>query len=134
LSAQLSSFRSQLLGLQEQLLGLAETFLQRDPILPGCVYSLRRRCGKPNCRCVQGEFHLTEMLSYRGEGRPQSVTPRPGERETLRKLTQSYQRFRKARAQWTKLQKEVRHVLDEIESARIEEGKQQFQALLARRS
>jgi len=134
LSAQLSSFRTQMLALQEQLLGLAETFLQRDPILPGCVYRLRRRCGKPNCRCTQGELHLTEMLSYRGEGRPQSVTPRPGERETFCKLTQSYQRFRKARAQWVKLEKEIRRVLDEIESARIEAGKHQFQALLSRRT
>lgn len=131
--ASLSSLRSQLLALARRSEILAQTFLDRDPLLPGCVYTLKRRCGKPHCRCCRGELHVTEMLSYRGKGRPQSVTPRPGELETYRELTRSYQRFRKARADWVKLHKQILQVVDSIEAARVEEGKAKFHSLLSER-
>jgi len=32
--------------------------LQRDaPMVQGSLYLLRRKCGKPNCRCTRGLLH-----------------------------------------------------------------------------
>jgi len=48
-SRALSSLRLQVLDLQRQLATLLESFLGREPLLPGSLYTLRRRCGKPTC-------------------------------------------------------------------------------------
>ena len=75
----LSTLRSQVLAVAPQIQELLETFLAREPLLPGSLYTLRRRCGKPTCHCAQGELHASTVLSYRGQGRPQNITPPRGE-------------------------------------------------------
>lgn len=39
----------------------------------GTVIKLRRLCGKPNCRCVDGQLHESWALSYSLEGRTRMV-------------------------------------------------------------
>jgi hypothetical protein len=45
---------------------------ERMPQLPrGSLVTLRRRCGKPSCRCADGErLHETPALSYSDGGGP----------------------------------------------------------------
>ena len=43
----------------------------------GSLITLRRRCGKPNCRCATGAAHETPALSYSLAGRTRTVTLRP---------------------------------------------------------
>lgn len=57
MSQEISSLRSELLKVQQQLPQLLEACLAREPLLPGSLYTLRRKCGKPNCRCNRGELH-----------------------------------------------------------------------------
>jgi len=45
-------------------------------LLRGSLVTLRRRCGKPNCRCATGEAHETPALSYSMDGRTKTVTLR----------------------------------------------------------
>ena len=132
MARRLSALRQRLLALQDQARVLLDAFLARDPLLAGSVYTLRRRCGKPNCRCTQGHLHATEILSYRGQGRPRSITPRPGELPTLRNLTDAYRRFRQARAALVKLNRQVLAVVDGIEALRREQGERTFRALRSR--
>lgn len=48
---------------------------RRSPrFLRGSLITLRRRCGKPNCRCADGTPHETPALSYSVEGRTKTVT------------------------------------------------------------
>ena len=75
MNQQLSSLRSQLLAVQHQLPQLLEECLGRGPLLPGSLYTLRRKCGKPNCHCNRGELHESTVLSYRGQGRPRNISP-----------------------------------------------------------
>ncbi len=46
-------------------------------LVRGSLITLRRRCGKPNCRCATGAAHETPALSYSVEGRTRTVTLRP---------------------------------------------------------
>ena len=62
MNEQLSSLRSQLLQAQQRLPQLLEECLGREPLLPGSLYTLRRKCGKPNCRCSRGELHEGTVL------------------------------------------------------------------------
>ena len=63
------------LAVATQTQDLIETFLAREPLLPGSLYTLRRRCGKPTCHCNDGELHASTVLSYRGQGRPRNISP-----------------------------------------------------------
>ena len=94
----LSSLRSQLLDVQHQLPGLLEECLAREALLPGSLYTLRRKCGKANCHCSRGELHESTVLSYRGQGRPRNISPPPEQLESLRSMTLDYRRCRQARA------------------------------------
>jgi hypothetical protein len=131
MSHDLSTVRSQLRAAQQQLAELLEVFLGRDPLLPGSLYTLRRRCGKPHCHCTRGELHATTVLSYRGQGRPRNVTPAPEQLEPVRRLTQAYKRFRQARTQLRRLQREVLTLIDRLEAGRVQQGERQVPALRA---
>ena len=133
MNAKLSSLRRKMIDLQKEVEKLTETFLSGEPHLPGCVYTLQRRCGKQTCRCAKGKLHSTEVLSYRGEGRPKNISPRPGELPDFKKLTSSYQRFRESRAQFVKLHREMLQVVDEIGTICTEKGEKRFRKLLAKR-
>jgi hypothetical protein len=122
----LSSLRAQMLDLTKHIQQLQETFLLREPLLPGSVYTLKRRCGKPNCRCARGHLHQTEVLSYRGGPRPRNVTPRPEQLKLFKQGTEAYRRFRQARAQLVKLQRQMLKLVDRIEAQRVLQGKKKF--------
>jgi hypothetical protein len=112
--------------LDQDVQALLETFIEREPLLPGSVYTLKRRCGKPNCRCADGRPHETELLSYRGGSRPRNVTPQAGQLERFKKGTAAYRRFRQARAQLVKLQRQMVKLVDRIEAERVRQGERKF--------
>jgi hypothetical protein len=118
-----------LLNVAQSIRQLQETFLEREPLLPGSVYTLKRRCGKPNCRCAEGHLHHTEVLSYRGGARTRNMTPQPGQLDTFKQGTQAYRRFRQARAQLVKLQRLMLKQVDLIEAERVRQGKRKFDVL-----
>ena len=125
----LSSLRSQLQAQPRQLQQSLEAFLGREPLLAGSLYTLRRRCGKANCRCAKGELHASTILSYRGHGRPRNITPLPEQLETVRKLTDAYRHFRQARTQLLRLQRELLSLIDRIETARVKQGERELAKL-----
>ncbi len=62
-------------------------------VLPGTLITMRRRCGKPSCRCASGAPHETPALSYSVEGRSKMLTLRP---EEVRAVRAAVGRYRKA--------------------------------------
>lgn len=46
----------------------------RPRVLPGSLITLRRKCGKPSCRCATGSPHETPALSYSIGGRTKMLT------------------------------------------------------------
>jgi hypothetical protein len=129
MNQELSSLRSQVLKVQQQLPKLLEDCLGREPLLPGSVYTLRRKCGKPNCRCTRDQLHESTVLSYRGQGRPRNVSPSPDELGSLRTMTQHYRRCRQARAQLVRWQQQLLKLVDALEAARVQQGEAEFRKL-----
>jgi hypothetical protein len=129
MNQQLSSLRSQLLKHREQLPQLLEDCLGRELLLPGSLYILRRKCGKPNCRCSRGELHESTVLSYRGQGRPRNISPSAEQLESLRSMTHAYRRCRQARAQLVRWQRQLLSLVDALEAARVQLGEAEFRKL-----
>jgi Family of unknown function (DUF6788) len=129
MSQEISSLRSQLLKAQQLLPQLLEACLAREPLLPGSLYTLRRKCGKSNCRCNRGELHESTVLSYRGQGRPRNISPPPEQLGSLRTMTHDYRRCRQARAQLVRWQRQLLKLVDALEAARVGQGEAEFRKL-----
>jgi len=48
-------------------------------VLRGSLITLKRKCGRPRCRCATGELHETLALSLNVGGKTAIVTLRPEE-------------------------------------------------------
>ena len=126
MNQKLSSIRSRLAEAQQALPGLLQDCFGREPLLPGSLYTLRRKCGKPNCRCARGELHESTVLSYRGQGRPQNISPAAEQIDALRQMTDDYRRVRQARAKLVRWQRQVLKLVDELEAVRVQLGEAEF--------
>ena len=58
-----SRLRQALLHLSNETKGLIEPFFSERPVIKGTAYELKRRCGKPGCKCARGEFHARMVVS-----------------------------------------------------------------------
>jgi hypothetical protein len=77
-------------------------FLSDHPLVRGTVYTLRRKCSKPSCRCAHGERHATVVLTANITGKTKLWTIAAGRVEELHERTEAYRQFRKARAAFLK--------------------------------
>lgn len=94
--------------------------LQRsEPMVRGTFYLLRRKCGKPNCRCARGQRHASWVLSRSEEGKDRLYTVPKSERLRVRLGAAEYRRYQRARALWMKRHAEVLALADEIARHRL---------------
>lgn len=114
----LGKTRQKLLKLHQDIGQLLQVFLAPKPITKGSVYRLQRKCGKPGCRCAQGELHSSMAISWSDEGKTKLISVPRGRLVELRSLTKRYQQFRRARARVVKLQQEMIELIDRLEAAR----------------
>ena len=70
-----------------------------DLLVRGSLITMKRKCGKPNCRCARHEPHETPALSYRVGGSTKMLTFGS---EHLPKVKAAVGRYRKARAELDK--------------------------------
>jgi hypothetical protein len=116
-----SRLRQSLLQLLSEMKRLVEPFFSDRPVIKGTVYELRRRCGKPGCRCAQGELHARMVVSASEKGRTRlRVIPR-GFLVEVQERVRRYQELRRVRARLVAIHREMLKVLDEMEAMRREE-------------
>ena len=98
-------------------------FLSDHPLVRGTVYTLRRKCSKPSCRCAQGERHASVVLTANIKGKTRLWAIAADRVEELRERTEAYRQFRKARAAFLKqcVQRQVAmlRLIDAIGKARV---------------
>jgi hypothetical protein len=116
-----SRLRQSLLHLVNEMKQLVEPFFSDRPVIKGTVYELRRKCGKPGCKCAQGELHARMVVSASEKGRTRlRVIPWGFLVETQQKVGR-YQELRRIRARLVVIHRQMLRVLDEMEAMRREE-------------
>ena len=74
------------------------TMTSQGPLTPGSFYLLRRKCGKPSCRCTRGHLHAVWVLT-RSEAGQHKLYPVPSDqRAQVRQLAAAWRRYQRARA------------------------------------
>lgn len=118
-----SRLRQALLQLAGELPQLVKPVLEDGPVIKGSVYEIKRRCGKPGCKCARGQLHKSMVLSASEQGRTKlRVIPR-GSVTAVRRKVAAYQRIRRLRARLVKTHQKMIEIIDQIEKLRREEMK-----------
>ena len=94
--------------------------LQLDrPMVQGSLYLLRRKCGKPNCRCARGDLHAGWVLTRSESGRNRLYSVPVDQRGRLRPLTREYRRWQLARARLVKQSAALVALIDQLAERRL---------------
>jgi len=118
-----SRLRQALRQLAGELPQLVKPVLEDRPVIKGSVYEIKRRCGKPGCKCARGELHKSMVLSASEQGRTKLRAIPRGRLTAVRRKVAAYQRIRRVRARLVKTQQKMIEIIDQIEELRREEMK-----------
>lgn len=95
--------------------------LQRDaPMVQGSLYLLRRKCGKPNCRCAHGQLHAAWVLTRTQGGKSRLYPVAPEQRGRLRPLALEYRRWQRTRALLIKQSARLVALTDQLADQRLQ--------------
>jgi hypothetical protein len=115
-----SRLRQSLVQLVNEMKRLVEPFFSDRPVIKGTVYELRRRCGKPGCKCAKGQLHARMVVSASEKGKTRlRVIPRGFLVEVQQKVRR-YQDLRRIRVRLVAIHRKMLKVLDEMEAMRRE--------------
>ena len=118
---ELSRLRSTLGDRLAELQRVLKVVFGRSALVKGNVYELARKCGKPNCICTRGKLHRSMVLTWSEKGQSRLLSL-PSERVAeVKKKSEDYLRFRRARARVTEIHRDILALLDRIEKLRREE-------------
>ena len=106
-----------------QIFRLSQTLLSDKPLMHGTLYELKRKCGKPGCKCSAGHLHSTMVVVTSEEGRKKLRVVAKGDLVETKIKTDRYRKLRRARAELVKLIGQIVRVIDQMEALRREEKK-----------
>ena len=116
-----SHLRQSLRRLSDEARKLIEPSFSDKPVIKGSVYELKRKCGKPGCKCAQGELHSRMVLSASEKGKTRlRVIPHEFLVEVKIKVRR-YQELRRARLRLVEVHRKMIRVMDEMEGMRREQ-------------
>ena len=119
MNADLPSLRQQLWRAYAALATTLRRLQRSEPMVQGSFYLLRRKCGKPNCRCARGQLHPAYVLT-RSEAGKDRLYPVPKEqRAEVRKRAAEYRRYQRARAVLVKRHLHLLALVDQIAEQRL---------------
>ncbi len=68
------------------------------PLTPGSFYLLKRKCGKPSCRCARGKLHAVWVLTRSELGKHKLYSVPSDQRAQVRQRAAAWRRYQRARA------------------------------------
>jgi len=119
LSTELSSLRQQLWRAYAALAPTLRRLQRSNPMVQGSFYLLRRKCGKPNCRCAAGQLHATYVLTRSEQGKDRLYTVPKDQRARVRQWTAEYRRYQRARAVLVKRHLHLLALTDQMAQQRL---------------
>jgi hypothetical protein len=90
------------------------------PMVQGSLYLLRRKCGKPNCRCTRGQLHASWVLTRSQAGKSRLYPVPADQRGGLRPLTREYRRWQRTRALLIKQSARLVGLIDQLAEHRLQ--------------
>ena len=114
----LSALRKQLRKKISELDKIIEPAFESTPVFPGCFQNYGRRCGRPDCKCVNGELHRSFRVLIPFKNGQVAVAIKRGEEKPWKEKTENYRKMRKTQQNFRAWHKEIIQLLDSLERAR----------------
>ena len=102
MNANASRLRQQLWRAYKSLGRTLRAMTPNGPMTPGSFYLMRRKCGKPTCRCARGQLHPVWVLTRSEAGRHKLYSVPATQRPRVRQLAGAWRRYQRGRAQFGK--------------------------------
>ena len=116
-----SRLRQSLRRLSDEARKLIDPSFSDKPVIKGSVYELKRKCGKPGCKCAQGELHSRMVLSASEKGKTRLRVIPHGFLVQVQIKVRRYQELRRARSRLVEVHRKMIRVMDEMEVMRREQ-------------
>jgi len=116
-----SQLRQSLIHLSYEVRELIKPFFSSKPVIKGSVYELKRKCGKPGCKCTKGQLHRSIVLSSSEKGKTKLQVIPHGFLLEVKTKVQRYQKLRRCRRRLGEVHHKMLEVIDEMEAIRREE-------------
>jgi hypothetical protein len=116
-----SRLRQTLLHLAGEIKGLVEPLFSDLPVIKGTVYELKRKCGKPGCKCSRGDLHRRMVVSASEGGKTRLQVIPDGFLVEVQGKVRRYQELRRVRARLGEIHRKMLKVMDQMEGMRREE-------------
>ena len=109
----------ELTALQQKRRRLVRRMLRQDDLAVGTVSVVRRKCGKPNCRCTQGHGHTQVLFLFRDEdGRRHCKLIRRADESRMLRAGERYRQFREDMRQLRAIAQREKEILMAIRDLR----------------
>ena len=117
-----SRLRQSLVRLRDEVRRLVEPYLSSRGVVAGSLYELKRKCGKPSCRCASGEeLHARMVVSMKEGGKTKLRLVPKGSLVEVRRKAEVYRELRQARTRLRAVLDEMLVVMDDMERMRRDE-------------
>ncbi len=123
------SRKTQIKKLERQRQTLMQDLLHTKQMIRGSFGTVTRKCGKPNCWCVEGAGHPVKRITWteKTHSRTKAI---PAEDATwIETMTDNYRRFRKNRQALRALERKINTAVDELEAKIVDVTKRQKEYL-----
>ena len=119
MSANLSRLRQKLWRAYAALARTLRQLQRIQPMVQGSFYLLRRKCGKPTCRCATGQLHASWVLTRSEAGKDRIYSVPKEQRAQVRQWALEYRRYQRARAALVKAQPQLLALADQMAEQRL---------------
>lgn len=110
-------------ALEQQRQTLIQKLLDIQPMIRGSFGTAHRKCGKPNCWCVDGAGHPVMRITWTEDARARTKAIPVEDADWAEAMTSNYKRFRKNRQALRALERKINAALDELETKTVEKTK-----------
>lgn len=115
-----SRLRQSLIHLAYEIRELIKPFFSDKPVIKGSLYELKRKCGKPGCKCTQGQLHSSMVVSSSEKGKTRLQIIPQGLLVEVQSKVRRYQNLRRRRRRLGEVYNKMLEVMDEMEARRRE--------------
>ena len=119
MSANLPQLRQQLWRAYAALALTLRRLQRSEPMIQGSFYLLRRKCGKPNCRCARGQLHPAYVLTRSEAGKDRLYRVPKDQRAAVRQWAAEYRRYQRARAVLGRRHLQLLALVDQMAAQRL---------------
>jgi polyhydroxyalkanoate synthesis regulator phasin len=116
--ADISALRKQVYDLNKRRMDAINRVLNTKPYIAAQVYQRYRKCGKPNCKCANGELHGPFLWIYQKKKGQKvvSTTVANGKAAEAKEMAARYAELLRLRQQIREMEQKTNELLNEYET------------------